>query len=236
MDKAVISLHSVRPSAKPAAAVRFMLGDRRRVRSTPGVTWSYLGISGLTRRGGIGIPPSPLQRAAIIAWRNAEDLEAFMDGPVARRWDDSGEHWMATASPVAASGPAVGHAFPAMKERPTDPKIPIVVATFVRLRPTQIPGFYGRDAFRAVEGLGEAPGLLWTTGAGEMHIGSTMTFWRSTKDMRAWAYGANVHGTDFSQRPFDRYPDIGFIRAELTGTQGTIGGVDPLASALRPVA
>ena len=105
---------------------------------------------------------------------------------------------------------------------------PVLALTRARLRPTRALRFWRAVPAVAAE-IAEAPGLLARFGVGEAPIGwqGTVSVWRSTTDLTAFAYRQPQHRAVIARTPADRwYAEELFARfavLEISGDRSVLG-------------
>jgi hypothetical protein len=117
--------------------------------------------------------------------------------------------------------------------RPTGRKTDgmVVALTRARLRPTRALGFW-RAVPSVAREVAAAPGLLARFGVGEAPIGwqGTVSVWRSTADLTAFAYRQPEHRAVIARTTTDRwYAEELFARfavRDLTGDRRVLGWID----------
>ena len=78
-----------------------------------------------------------------------------------------------------------------------------------------------------------APGLRLSVAIGEAPVGLLGTFsvWQDQSALEAFAYRGDAHRQVVRRTPGERwYAEELFARFEVLGAEGTVGGIDPLAS------
>ena len=220
--------------------------DRRHLRSTEGLTfWKLLGTGdGQTFK----LRDADLRRWGLLAvWASGDDLHRFeRSSPVARGWRRlADEHWradlrplrsrgtwarrapFAPPSPAGATGALAGSAG-GLQGRPG----PVAAITRARLRLGR--GGVFRQAVPPVAlDAARAPGLRLSVAIGEAPVGLLGTFsvWQDQSALEAFAYRGDAHRQVVRRTPGERwYAEELFARFEVLAAEGTVGGIDPLAS------
>jgi hypothetical protein len=210
---------------------------RAAMRSAHGVRfWKLLGTGhGL----GFSLRPNFGVYAVLAVWDHGVHGEAFLHQA---RWmraarNRASEVWSAFLLPASAQGSWNGR-------KPFEPSFhpaggPIAVLTRATIRPGKLAAFWS-----AVPGtsaaLEDRPGLLLSTGIGEMPLARQATFsiWRDEHAIRSFAYHAPAHAEAVLRTHGDDwYAEEMFVRFAPLRWEGTWGGRDPLAQAsdnLRP--
>ena len=223
--------------------------DRRRLQRTEGLTfWKLLGTGdGTTFR----LRDADLRRWGLLAvWASGDDLDRFeRTSPVARGWRRiAHERWRADLRPIRSRGTwgrqepfaapahegAMGSAGGLLgRPGPVGGRPgPVAAITRARLRLGR-----GRVFRRAVPPVAldaaRAPGLRLSVAIGEAPLGLLGTFsvWQDQTALEAFAYRGDAHRQVVRRTPSERwYAEELFARFEVLGAEGTVGGIDPLAS------
>lgn len=227
----IASFHLVRERPWRSTLAMARLGtDRFRLPRVPGlVFWRLLG----TGRGDETGPSVDPRRTALFAvWDDEAALDAFLaSSSIARRWTRAEEAWHVRLSGLGGHGTWRG-VDPLDGLRPGVGGGPVAIVTRAHVRRRSW------RAFRTVGGpvsdeLRSADGLLAVVGMGEAPVGRLGTFslWRSLDDAHRFATQM-PHHRDVVQRTRaeDWYAEELFARFEPSGSSGTWGGRDPLAS------
>lgn len=153
------------------------------------------------------------------------------DAPVRfPRWDAIAErHARLDLEPLVSRGEWAGRS----PFRPTGRKPDglVVALTRARLRPTRALRFW-RAVPAVAREVADAPGLLARFGVGEAPIGwqGTVSVWRSTADLTAFAYRQPEHRAVIARTPADGwYAEELFARfavRDLTGDRTVLGWID----------
>ena len=213
----LVALHVWRvPRRAVAGALRRMAGEPRRLRALPGVRFAKLLGTGIGATFGPG--DADLTRyAAVVVWDGSAEPDE-----VDRSWDriavrkarldlsplTSRGRWSRTAPfGEPARGKADG---------------PVLALTRARLRPSKALTFW-RAVPPVARELAGAPGLLAGFGVGEAPIGwqGTVSVWRSTADLTAFAYRQPEHRAAIARTPIDRwYAEDLFARFAVRDVSG----------------
>jgi hypothetical protein len=182
-----VTLHVWRvPRRRLGSALLRMARDPRRLRATPGVRFAKMLGTGTGRTFGPG--DADLTRyAALVVWDGAP---GDVDGGWARIAESSARIEM---DPVSSRGRWSGRA-PFEPGTADKSAAPVLALTRARLRPAKAVTFWRRVPPVVAE-LDSSPGLLARFGIGEAPIGwqGTVTVWRSTTDLTAFAYRQPQH-------------------------------------------
>jgi hypothetical protein len=221
------------PGRRVGRAVMHMGLDRRHLHRIEGLTfWKLLGTGdGHTFK----LRDADLRRWGLLAvWASDDDLHRFeRSSPVARGWRRlAEERWRADLRPLRSRGTWAGR-------QPFGPAGglpgqagPVAAITRARVRLGR-----GRAFRQAVPPVAfdadRAPGLRLSVAIGEAPVGLLGTFsvWQDQSALEAFAYRGDAHRQVVRRTPSERwYAEELFARFELLGAEGTVGGIDPLAS------
>jgi hypothetical protein len=178
-------------------------------------------------------PPRPMmgRLGLIAAWENDEAIDRFLaDHPFGRQ---VAQGWHARLEPRRCFGSWAGMPELPKKELPMDDEEPAVALTLGRLRALRIRPFLkaSKPAERdAVSNPGVAASIGLTRPALPRLV-STFSVWRSTGEMRSYAFGKNgshqaAVRTDRAH-PFQH--EQAFVRFRPYASQGSWDGRDPVA-------
>jgi hypothetical protein len=216
----LVTLHVWRvPRRRLGGALRRMALEPRRVRALPGVRFAKLLGTGtgtgfgpadadLTRWAAVvvwdGETPTATADRVDLGWSRIAEAGARVDlTPLTSRGTWSGREPFG----VPAGGRAEG---------------PVLALTRARLRPARALTFWRAIPPVAAE-LAAAPGLLARFGVGEAPLGwqGTVSVWRSTADLTAFAYRQPEHRAVIARTPADRwYAEELFARFTVRGISG----------------
>jgi hypothetical protein len=179
-----------------------------------------------------------LGRAALVAfWDDDAALDRFLcDDPLAAEFADG---WHVRLSPLRAYGSWPGLPREVPPERNVEQDGPVAALTLGRPRTSQLIRFL-RTSAQAEASVVGAPGLLWTTAiARPPSFVGTCSLWESTRALSMYAYGRSDprHPEAIAEgetKPF--HHQQAFIRFAPYGAHGHLGGRNPLARELLPVA
>jgi hypothetical protein len=215
-----VTLHVWRvPRRRIGAAFLRMARDPRRLRAVPGVRFAKLLGTGTGDSFGPG--DADLTRyAAVVAWDGAP-------GDIGGDWDRIADRSARVdLTPVHSHGTWSGQTpFVPGGDRPEGT---VLAITRARLRPAKALTFWKAVPPVARE-LHAAPGLLARFGIGEAPIGwqGTVTVWRSTADLTAFAYRQPQHRAVITRTPADNwYAEDLFARfavRNITGDRSVLG-------------
>jgi hypothetical protein len=213
----LVTLHvwRVRRRTVGAALVR-MAREPRRLRALPGVRFAKLLGTGTGTTFGAG--DADLTRyAALVVWAGDPDPVA-----VERRWDRiAAGRARVTMTPLTSRGSWSGRRpFGAPAGGRTEGRV--LVLTRARIRPRKALTFW-RAIPPVARKLVVAPGLLAGFGVGEAPVGwqGTVSVWRSTADLTAFAYRQPEHRAVIARTPSDCwYAEDLFARFAVLGVEG----------------
>ena len=220
--------------------------DRRHLHRTEGLTfWKLLGTGdGHTFK----LRDADLRRWGLLAvWASSDDLRRFeRSSTVARGWRRlAAERWRVDLRPLRSRGtwarrepfapPSSAGAPGSARGRPGPAgglSGPVAAITRARIRLGR-----GRAFRQAVPPVAfdaaRAPGLRLSVAIGEAPVGLLGTFsvWQDQSALEAFAYRGEAHRQVVRRTPGERwYAEELFARFEVLGAEGTVGGIDPLAS------
>jgi hypothetical protein len=213
----LVALHVWRvPRWAVGAALLRMARDRRRLRALPGVRFAKLLGTGSGATFGPG--DADLTRyAAVVVWDGSAEPEE-----VDRGWARIAvRKARLDLSPLASRG---RWSRTAPFGEPTRGRAdgPVLALTRARLRPSKALTFW-RAVPPVTRELAGAPGLLATFGVGEAPIGwqGTVSMWRSTADLTAFAYRQPEHRAVIARTTTDRwYAEDLFARFAVRDVSG----------------
>lgn len=194
--------------------------------------WKLVGMGS-----GIGFSPrpDPLTWGLFAAWDSAADWERFRDtSSVMRQYRKRGEElYTLRLQPVSSHGRWSGmEPFGSANEaRSVGPDEPLVVLTRATIRLRRALRFWSWVGPVDRE-LRASPDLLLGFGIGEAPWirQATLSVWRTTATMQTFAYASPAHREVIRRtRTEGWYAEELFARFRLLGTEGTLGGRDPLA-------
>ncbi len=222
----IVSVHIAELGPREAAEVLLRRPQPARV---PGLT--YAETTTTAPLGEPLLPPRQLGPVGMIAaWDGDEALEEFsasrhpVAGHLARGWE-------VRLQPLRVSGAWSG--MPGLPSRalPVADAEPVGILTLGRLRLLRTGAFH-RSAAPAEAAALDSPALLAGSGLARLpRLVATFTLWRSTAEMREYAYDAGaphraaVHAD--RARPF--HHESAFVRFRPYASRGRWGGSDPLA-------
>jgi hypothetical protein len=214
----LVTLHVWRvPGRHLGGALLRMARDPRRLRALPGVRFAKMLGTGRGRTFGPG-DADPTRYAALVVW-DSEPASAEVDRGWRRIADRSAR---IDLEPLHSRGRWSG-------QEPFDPPArtdggngPVLALTRARLRPVRALTFW-RCVPPVVAELDASPGLLARFGIGEAPIGwqGTVTVWRSTTDLTAFAYRQPEHRKVIARTPTDGwYAEDLFARFAVRDVHG----------------
>jgi hypothetical protein len=220
----LVTLHVWRvPWRAAGAGMLRMATEPRRLRALPGVRFAKMLGTGRGTTFGPG-DGDPTRFAAVIVWDTPEAADT-PDGAdrVDRPWARARRARL-DLSPLSSRGLWSGIApFGDPPGGRTDG--PVLALTRARLRPARALTFW-RAIPPVAREVAAAPGLLAGFGAGEAPIGwqGTVSVWRSTADLTAFAYRQPGHRAVVARTPADRwYAESLFARFAVLGVSGDRG-------------
>ena len=221
-----VTLHvwRVPATAVPRAFLR-MAVDPHRLRAVPGVRFGKLLGTGTGTS--FGVRDADLTRYVALTVWDSEDA-ARTDNRVTRAWDDiAASSARVDLTPVVSRGRWSGvEPFGPAKGGRVDG--PVLAITRARLRAVRAATFW-RAVPPVAAALALAPGMLARFGVGEAPIGwqGTVSVWRSTTDLTAFAYRQPEHRAVIDRTPVDRwYAEDLFARfavRDISGDRAVLG-------------
>jgi hypothetical protein len=211
----LVTLHVWRAPAHKAFPR--MATEPRRVRGIPGVRFAKLLGTGQGRT--FGLDDADLSRwVALVVW----DGDTADDAAVEAGWRGAATaHARIELTPVVSRGRWSGvEPFGQPPGGRTDGMV--VALTRAKLRPAKWPTFW-RAVPPVAAKLATAPGLLASFGVGEAPVGfqGTVSVWRSTADLTAFAYRQPEHRAVIARTPQDRwYAEELFARFAVRDIEG----------------
>jgi hypothetical protein len=202
----------------PANAPQALRRLRRHPAPTDGLIWSE---TTLTAPLPASAPPRVDGNGLIAAWRDAEALDAFLDGDPLAGWLAAG--WSARLEPLRAYGaipelPGLGR-----PERKVDPQEPVAVLTFGRTRLHRLVPFLRASAGAERQARRDPAVLLSTAMTRPPRTVATFSVWRTAEAMRDYATRAGAGHAEAmrrnAERPFHR--DQLFARFRPSAVEGS---------------
>lgn len=217
--------------ARAALGAWHLAAQRPLLRGVPGLRFAKL----LGTGGGIGFSARPdLATWALFAvWAAPADWARFRDNSrVLRQYRRRGrEVYTLRLTPLWAHGRWDGQdLFGELPPAPPEPAAPVAVLTRATLRALRALRFW-RQVPRVDRTLRRADGRLFSLGFGELPYlrQGTLSVWRSTAEMEAWAYADPAHREVIRRtRAEGWYAEELFARFRVHGKEGTWRGRDPL--------
>jgi hypothetical protein len=174
--------------------------------------------------------PQPGRVGLIAAWDDDRALEEFSHKhSLAKRFAGG---WSVRMEPLRVSGFWSGMPDLPSQERPVDDDEPVAVLTLGRVRLGRLVPFL-RSAARAEGEAVSHPALLASIAfARPPHLVSTFSLWRSTAEMREYAYGGEgAHQAAVrADRAHPFHHESAFVRFRPYASEGSWNGSDPLAA------
>ena len=210
-----VTLHLWRAPARKAFP-RMAL-EPRRVRKIPGVRFAKLMGTGTGTTFGVG--DADLSRwAAVVVW---EDVEPDVDA-VEKNWAGAAtSQARVDLTPLTSRGTWSG-VEPFGRPAGKKPDGMVLALTRARIRPAKALTFW-RAVPPVAANLADASGLLARFGVGEAPVGfqGTVSVWRSTADLTAFAYRQPEHRAVIARTPRDRwYAEELFARFAVDDIEG----------------
>lgn len=211
----LVTLHVWRAPARKAFPR--MATEPRRVRNIADVRFAKLLGTGTGTTFGIG--DADLTRwAALVVW-NGDDADP---DSVDRAWAGAADRQARVdLTPVTSRGTWSGQE-PFGRPEARRPDGMVLALTRARIRPAKTLAFW-RAIPPVAATLAGAPGLLARFGIGEAPIGfqGTVSVWRSTADLTAFAYRQPEHRAVIARTPRDRwYAEELFARFAVRNIEG----------------
>jgi hypothetical protein len=220
----IVSVHIA--VVRPREAAEVLLRQPRPGR-VPGLT--YAETTTIAPLGEPLLPPRRLGPVGMIAaWNSDEALdEFFRSHPVGRHLAAG---WQVRLEPLRVSGAWAGMPGLPARALPVDDEEPVGILTLGRLRLLRTAAFR-RSAGRAEAAALDSPALLAGTGLARLpRLVATFTLWRSSAEMRHYAYEQGAAHQDAVGadriRPF--HHESAFVRFRPYASQGSWDGRDPL--------
>lgn len=199
--------------------------------ATPGLRSAKIGLAAPLSA---SVLPRPgLRRVGLVAmWDDDDALDRFLaEHPTAAALAGG---WQVRLAPLRAFGTWPGLPSDVAKGRAAEHDGPAVVTTLGRMRLTQALRFLRASAKASGDVVG-APGLLWATGLASPPFVSTISLWKSSDALSAYAYG-DADGGHPSAIAADRskpfHHESAFIRFRPYGAHGALDGKNPLRETL----
>jgi hypothetical protein len=209
-----------------------MSSDRPVLRRTPGLRFARLLGTGHGRT----FTPwdaDPHRWGLLAVWDDTAAATGFERGHLVRGWRRlAHEEWSARLRPLSSRGRWSGHE-PFGRPVPQPWEGPVAAVTRARLVVRRAVGFW-RAVPPVSADLHRAPGLRFALGIGEAPVGLQGTFsvWSTSSALTAFAYSRPAHAAVVREtRSQGWYAEELFARFALLSTQGTLAGIDPVATA-----
>jgi spheroidene monooxygenase len=229
----LVSLHVARYGL--ANAVRSALGVRLHdgeLEQTPGLVAGALFVTANFWTAAVpGPKPTPRRNALFCCWETQRALDEFVrTSPIFESFKrNASETWHVTLE-LAAITEGRWREWPATPPRLTavDDDDPVCVMTYGRVRPRHWVTFWGANA-RVVRQASGEPGMLALMGmADRPGVASTISFWRSLREAKRFAYGRGDHAPIVRpSRTVPWFEERFFARFRVLASRGSFGGVDP---------
>ncbi|MFI6769535.1 spheroidene monooxygenase [Streptomyces sp. NPDC050355] len=224
----IVSVHFADLGAR---SVRGVLRERPQPGDVPGLRQAQTLLTGAVAAG----PPKPRPgRAALLAaWEDDAALDGFLaESPLARRLAGG---WHVRLQPVRVSGswramPVEAEPGAALDEEGE----PVAVLTLGQLRLRRALPFLRANSQAAGRAAADPALIASVALARPPRFVGTFSVWRSLSAMRRYAYGSarpehKEAVEEHRAKPF--HHEAAFLRCRPYGSQGTLDGRDPLASA-----
>jgi heme-degrading monooxygenase HmoA len=212
-----------------------MATQPRQLARAPGLRFARL----LGTGAGIGFSKQPDLRswALFCLWESEEAWDHFRENSrVMEQYHRRGDElYSLLLEPVSSHGSWGGELIPVQSAADKlEREEPVVVLTRAAIRLRHQLRFWSRVPVVDATLHGH-PDLLLTMGAGEIPFlrQATLSVWRTTQAMEAWAYGNPQHAEVVRRTRVERwYSEELFARFRLLHSYGTLGGENPLAGRL----
>jgi heme-degrading monooxygenase HmoA len=196
--------------------------------------WKLLGCG---KNGTFDINPDYQQWGLMAVWDKEESFRQFQANSfVAKWWKWFGEEqWTVLLAPTEAHGKWSG------KEPFGQPKIKgqegrVGVLTRATIRPTQLKNFW-KNVPKVSAIMGSAKGFITSVGIGEapFFMQATFSVWESLDDVKQFAYRDATHAEIIKKtRQENWYSEELFARFSILKSEGSLMGIDPLDSKIKP--
>jgi len=217
------------PAARLPRVLWRVAHDRGRLRRLPGVRFAKV----LGTGAGFGpVRADPTRWATLTVWADAATAAGADDSPVARAWRALATAYCRLDLQALTSRGAWAGREP-FARRPAADRVaadraeaegPVLALTRARLRPSRARAFW-RAIGPVAAAAQAAPGLLASFGIGEAPLGwqGTVSVWRSTHDLVAFAYRDPRHAAVIERTPTQGwYEEELFARFAVTATAGNL--------------
>jgi hypothetical protein len=180
--------------------------------------------------------PSPdFGRVGLLAfWDDDDALDSFQAGhPLAAALVHG---WRVRLEPLRASGSWPGLPEDVPTGRTIEQEGPAAVLTFGRLRLSQAVRFF-RTSAKAEASVVGAPGLIWATALARPPFFATCSLWQTPGGLSEYAYGqggSSHPGAIAAHRVKPFHHRSAFVRFRPYGSEGSLGGRNPLEEAWAP--
>ncbi|WP_408610014.1 monooxygenase [Gordonia insulae] len=212
-------------------AVRRVAGDRRRLRTLPGLLFAKSLGTGSGRTFTMR-DADPHRWALLTVWQDGDAAADGANAEVLQSWAaNSDEELRVTMRPLTSRG-AWSRTDPFGAGRAADRNTwsgPVAAITRARLRPTRMLSFW-RAVPPVADALTDASGLRLAVGIGESPIGlqGTFSLWDSTDSLTSFAYRSPAHVSAVRRtKPARWYAEELFARLAVTDVVGTYQGRTP---------
>jgi hypothetical protein len=203
--------------------------------STPGLRHANVALA--APLSGSALPKPTFGRVGLVAfWDDDAALDRFLgEHPMAAKLAGG---WQVRLEPLRAFGswPGLPPEIPSSRAAGSDD--PVAVLTLGRLRTTQAVRFF-RTSAKAEGAAIVAPGFLWATGLARPPFVATCSLWESAHASAEYAFGQRqpAHpGAIATDRAKPFHHQSAFVRFRPYGSQGSLGGKNPLGVSVLPTA
>jgi hypothetical protein len=172
-------------------------------------------------------PPQPGRLGCLAFWDDDSAVDRYFDDdPFAAALAGG---WRVRLEPLRMHGSWPGVPDDLPKSRTVDAAGPFAVLTLAQLRPSQAVRFF-RTSAKAERPIADAPGKIWASVVALPPFLATVSLWESGEAIADYAFGKDGghNSAIVEQRRKDFHRESAFIRFRPYGSQGGLGGRNPL--------